>query len=153
MRSTQEPPFMPSAQLGFLPIAGIAPDGSGPADFIVAKDEILGDFREKRNRSKQLDGLLVPAILAAPSWVDFKSPGKDDSLVYCGLPGSRYLQDLSIEIPCPPGKVFGVYVRGRRAAAGQWVVDSWEWIEADPQRPDFPLAYQTRLGSQLWSRE
>lgn len=144
---------MPLAPRGFLPIVGMAPNGSGAADFIIAKDRILGDFRETRNRSKQLDGFLVPAILAAPSWVDLKNPGKDDSLVYCGLPSGRYLQDTSIEVPSPPGKVFAVYISGRKAAGGQRVVDSWEWIEADPERADLPLGYQTRLGSQLWSRD
>jgi hypothetical protein len=146
---------MRSPPRGFLPIIGMAPDGSGEANFVVAKDDILADFRETRNRSKQLDGFLVPGILANPSaiWLDLKSPGKDDWLVYCGLPSGRHLQDLSIEIPCPPGKVFAVYLRGLKAAGEQWIVDSWEWLEADPQRRDFPLGHATRYGSQLWSRD
>lgn len=146
---------MPSPPPGFLPIAGMAPKGSGTADFIVAKDELLGDLRETRNRSKQLDGFLVPEVLAAPAaiWVDLKSPGKDDWLVYVGVPSGRFLGDTSIEIPCPPGKVFAVYVRGLKARGGQYVVDSWEWVEADPDGRDFPIGHATRYGSQLWSRD
>ena len=139
-----------------MQFSGLSPDGSSRDEqFVVAKDAILGDFRETRNRSKMLEGFLVPAIIAEPSaiWVDLKSPGKDDWLVYVGLPSGRFLQDTSIDIPCPPGKVFAVYVRGARARDAQRVIDSWEWIEADPDRRDFPVGHDTRYGSQLWSRD
>ncbi|MGH7192912.1 MAG: hypothetical protein ACREJM_05165, partial [Candidatus Saccharimonadales bacterium] len=108
-----------------------------------------------RNRSKQLEGFFVPEVLADPTavWVDLKSPGKDDWLVYVGLPSGRFVEDTSIEIPCPPGKVFAVYVCGLKARGGQYIVDSWEWVEADPGRRDFPIGHATRYGSQLWSRD
>lgn len=146
---------MPSAPRGYLPIVGLAPDGSGEANFVVARDAILADFRETRNRSKHLEGFLVPEVLLHPSaiWVALKSPGKDDWLVYVGLPSARFLDDTSIEIPCPPGRVFAVYVRGVRARDGQRVVDSWEWIEADADRRDLPVGHATRYGSRLWIRD
>jgi hypothetical protein len=116
---------MSSPPRGFLQFNGLSPDGSSTAErFVIAKDAILADFRETRNRSKHLEGFL-----------------------------GRFIQDMSIEIPCPPGKVFAVYVRAARARDGQRIVDSWEWIEADPNRRDFPVGHDTRYGSQLWSRD
>jgi len=140
---------------GFFQFPGKAPDGSGQEYFVIAKDGIIGHFRDARNRAKQLEGILVPGLLMQPSaiWADLRSAGKRDWMVFTGLPSGKFLQDTTIEVPCPPGQVFAVYIQGRKATGGQFVVDSWEWLEADHERSGYPIGHTTRYGRRLWTQE
>jgi hypothetical protein len=140
---------------GFISFDGLCPDGSEGCRFIVAKDGILGHLDWSRNRSKMLEGLLCPQIARKPSgiWRDLKSPGKEDWLAYAGLPDSRPMLDMSIEIPIVPGKVFVFYVMSLRGRSGELRVDSWEWVDASPERADFPIDHDTRYGERSWPPE
>ena len=145
---------IPAPPPGFLAFTGKSSDGSRQEQFVIAKDGILGHFRDARNKTKQMEGFLVPEVLRHPSaiWIDLLSAGKRDWMVYAGVPRGKFLQDPTIEIPCPPGQVFAVYIGGRRATSGHLVVDSWEWLEADPQRSDFPIDHASRYGRRLWTQ-
>src|SRR5690554_2379885 len=120
----------PRCPSGFCPFKGFNPEGDGELDFLVAKDQILGHFRSTSNRNKQLEGFMVGEVIRRPTAVfaDLKSPTKSGWWCYVGKPTGRFLNDRTIQIPIRNGLVFAVYIRSRRAAHGQLVVDSWECL-------------------------
>lgn len=145
----------PRCPPGFAQFEGLAPDGQSKAWFLVSRDSMLGHFRETRNRSKQLEGFLVPEVVMSPAgiWADLKSAGKTGWLCYVGRPAGRYAADLSIELPIHPNKVFAVYVREQRASEGQFIIDNWEWIPEHPAEKNLPEDHHSRYGKLLWKRD
>lgn len=144
----------PRCPNGYCQFEGMAPDGNGRAWFLVAKNGLLGHFRETRNRNKQLEGYLVPEVVESPDgvWEGLNRPDKKSAYCYCGRVKRRYLRDITVDIPFPKGKVFVVHVGERRASGGQLVIVDWTWDTESNGEPGFPEDHNTRYGRQLWPR-
>ena len=142
----------PECPAGFVQFEGQSPDGQGRSWFIISKNGLLNHFSERRNRSKLTDGFCVPEVVDSPTgtWIDLIRFGKEEAMCYAGIPDGRFLKDVSVEVPVPPGKVFAIYVAGRRATSGQLLVTDYEWLEEDKQHGGFPIDHHTRFGRRLW---
>lgn len=62
-------------------------------------------------------------------------------LAFCGLPASTYDNEGNA-LPPPERMVFVVYVRDGN-------VFDWDWVEADPNEPAFPVGYAVRFAERL----
>jgi hypothetical protein len=74
---------------------------------------------------------------------DWKRPGQEDGVCYCGRPKRDY-RGPSVETPAPPNMVFCVFVK----ASGK--MTAWRWEVQDPDAPDFPEDWKNRFGEILW---
>lgn len=147
-----DPPPVPA---GFFQLPGRSPEGTGQAWFILSKDALLGHFRTTGNQHKAKEGYLVPHTLNSPTgiWFDLKRDELKDGFCYCGKPESRFLGDVTLEVPILPGKVFAVMISPTRAKHGQYKVLKWTWIEEDSARAGFPVDHTDRFGRRLWPRD
>ena len=111
-------------------------------------------LRATGNRQKLLEGFAIPEVVSSPkgAWQGWGRPGQENAYAYAGIPSGRYLS-ASVELPCPPGKVFVVYVSARPMQSGHLRIIKWGWVEQDPNRPGFPVDHETRFGRRLWPQE
>jgi hypothetical protein len=145
-------PQDPQPPPGFFQFEGQSPDGSGRCWFVIAKGALLKHFQDTGNTQKLLEGCLVPEVLDRPTgaWQDLKRHGQEEAFCYAGKPTGRYIRDSTIQVPCPPGRVFVVYVLGKPMKEGQFKVLKWNWVEEDSGRSGFPVDHETRFGRRLW---
>jgi hypothetical protein len=145
----------PKTPPGFSQFDGQCPDGNGRCFFVIDRNAILAHFHGTGNKQKLLESALVPLVVDHPAgcWRGLERPDQDHAFCYTGLPDERLIKDGSISVPRPPGKVFAVYISGRRVRDGQYHVVKWSWIEEDASRPGFPVNHATRFGERLWPRD
>lgn len=147
MQSGKEPSTPP----GHFQFEGQCPDGSRPCWFVISKQSVLGHYRDSGHNFKAMEARLIPQVVGAPSgiWVNLKRDDQEEAICYCGQPEGRF-HDSTIEIPCPPGHVFAVYISPRRARGRQFKVTKWGWVEEDSRSPGFPVDHINRFGRRLW---
>ena len=144
----------PDAPPGFHQFEGQSPDGTGRCWFAIANDSLTSLLRATGNRHKLLEAFAIPEIVSSPkgSWQGWGRTGQEQALAYAGIPSGRYMS-ASIELPCPPGKVFVVYVSARPMQTGHLKIIKWGWVEGDPNRSGFPVDHETRFGRRLWPQD
>lgn len=147
MNSEQEP----RCPAGFFQFPGKSPDGIGQSWFIVPRNSFLGQIRTQQIRNKQLEAYLIPATIQTPEgiWEGLERDGKRHALSYVSK-SDRFHGDISVQLPPQPNKVFAVYIRETRASHGQLIIDYWEHVPEDPDRPGFPEQHRTRYAKRLW---
>src|SRR5262245_46433842 len=118
------------------------PSGDGKATLRIARDGLLKHYERTGNSSTYLDGLLLPEALQAPIAVveGLNRPGQERKFCYCGVPTGRFHKDEHVHLPPPPGKTYLAFV------TEDLKVVKWGWSDEDPERPGFPMGYQTRFG-------